>query len=111
MHGRKRSRSEHALQDCHLAENIQEAYHGSRQVYGSPQIHTEVRIQGIVTLYKRVARLMREQNLSACQLDHSSTFKRAQFLLADPVFLIVSSVHFIISCYICVIITGDCAHT
>jgi putative transposase len=46
---------------------MQEVYQCCWQVYGSPRIHAELRDQGITSSRKRVARLMREQGLSACR--------------------------------------------
>ena len=65
--------SQHQREDSQLAERIQEAYHANRQVYGSPRIHAELRDQGITSSRKRVARLMREQGLSACRRHHRTT--------------------------------------
>ena len=62
---KKRPISKHQREDDQLAEHIQEVYHSCRQVYGSPRIHAELRDQGIKSSRKRVARLMREQGLSA----------------------------------------------
>jgi transposase InsO family protein len=67
---KKRLPSQHQLADSPLAERIQAAYHGSRQVYGSPRIHADLREQGISCSRRRVARLMREQGLSARRRRH-----------------------------------------
>jgi len=67
---RKRPMSQHAREDCQLAERIQEAYRGSRQVYGSPRIHAELQACGMISSRKRVARLMRERGLSADWMGH-----------------------------------------
>jgi putative transposase len=70
---KNRPLSQHQREDTQLAERIQEAYHASRQVYGSPRIHAELRDQGIMSSRKRVARLMRERGLSACRRHHLTT--------------------------------------
>lgn len=62
--------SEHQREDQQIAARIREAYHTCRQVYGSPRIQAELRDQGIRNSRKRVARLMREQGLSACRRHH-----------------------------------------
>ncbi len=66
----RRAMSQHQKEDHVLAERIQEAYHANRDVYGSPRLHAELRTQGIRCSRKRVARLMREQSLSACRRRH-----------------------------------------
>ncbi len=67
---KKRPMSQHQREDQQLAEHIQVVYHIHRQVYGSPRIHAELRDQGICISRKRVARLMREEGLSACRRRH-----------------------------------------
>jgi len=46
-------------------ERIEDAYYENRGHYGSPRIYVELKIQGVYCSRKRVARLMREQQLSA----------------------------------------------
>ena len=60
---RKRLPSYHQLQDEALREQIQEIYKDNLQVYGSPRIHLERRDRGLRCSRKRVARLLREQEL------------------------------------------------
>jgi putative transposase len=67
---KNRPLSQHQREDQQLAEHIHAVYHACRQVYGSPRIHAELRDQGITVSRKRVARLMREQGLSACRRRH-----------------------------------------
>ncbi len=67
---KKRPLSQHQLEDQQLAKHIHTVYDACRQVYGSPRIHAELRDQGIRISRKRVARLMREQGLSACRRRH-----------------------------------------
>jgi putative transposase len=62
---RKRGKSQRKQQDELLTERIEDAYHQNRGHYGSPRIHAELKTQGVHCARKRVARLMREQQLSA----------------------------------------------
>jgi len=67
---KNRPLSQHQREDSQLAERMQVAYHASRQVYGSPRIHAELREQGMSCSRRRVARLMRERGLSARRRRH-----------------------------------------
>jgi len=62
--------SHHQREDGQLAKHIQAAYHANRGVYGSPRVHAELQAQGITCSRKRVARLMREQELTARRHRH-----------------------------------------
>jgi transposase InsO family protein len=62
---RKRGKSQRKRDDEQLAERIEDAYHINRGHYGSPRIHAELKGLGIHCGRKRVARLMRAQQLSA----------------------------------------------
>jgi transposase InsO family protein len=53
-----------ALADGALAETIQRVHRASQARYGSPRIHAELRAAGVRCSRKRVARLMREQQLA-----------------------------------------------
>jgi len=53
-----------------LGERIARLYQANRQVYGSPRIHAALRAEGQHCGRKRVARLMREQGLSAKPRTH-----------------------------------------
>ena len=75
---RKRPVCEHRRADEILAEQIQHVYHTCRQVYGSPRIHAELQTQGITSLRKRVARLMRERGLSARRPRHRTITTRSE---------------------------------
>ncbi len=70
--------SQHQREDQQLAERIQAVYHVNRQVYGSPRIHAELRDQGISISRKRVARLMREQGLSARRRHHRTITTKSE---------------------------------
>jgi putative transposase len=60
-----RKESAHAAADRVLAAEIRAAHAGSRGRYGSPRVHAELRAPGRRVGRKRVARLMRENGLSA----------------------------------------------
>jgi transposase InsO family protein len=75
---KNRPLSQHQREDHQLAEHIHAVYHACRQVYGSPRIHAELRDQGIIVSRKRVARLMREQGLSASRRHHRTTTTRSE---------------------------------
>ena len=61
----KREPSERERVDKELGEQIEDAYHKNRQVYGSPRLHAELKEQGVNCGRKRVARLMRERGINA----------------------------------------------
>lgn len=56
--------SRHAQADAALAPRIQQIHRQSRACYGSPRIHAELVASGVRCSRKRVARLMREQQLA-----------------------------------------------
>jgi putative transposase len=62
--------SPHQREDGQLAEQIQAASHANRGGYGSPRVQAELQAQGIPCSRKRVARLMREQELPARRHRH-----------------------------------------
>jgi transposase InsO family protein len=70
--------STHQQEDHQLAEHIQAVYRSCRQVYGSPRIHAELQDQGITSSRKRVARLMREQGLSARRRHHRTITTKSE---------------------------------
>jgi putative transposase len=49
-----------------LTEKIREIHKGSRNTYGYPRVHAELRALGVRCSRKRVARLMREAGLRGC---------------------------------------------
>jgi putative transposase len=62
---RKRGKSQRKRDDEIITERIEDAYYQNRGHYGSPRIHVELQAQGIRCGRRRVARLMREKQLSA----------------------------------------------
>ena len=69
----KRAPSQHRREDTQLGEKVKMAFQANRRVYGSPRIQAELHAQGIHCGRKRVARLMREQGLSAQRPRHRTT--------------------------------------
>jgi transposase InsO family protein len=61
----RRSPSLHAIADDRLMLNVRVAFTRSRQTYGAPRVHQELRGEGIRIGKKRVARLMRADGLAA----------------------------------------------
>lgn len=64
---RGRDRSPRAREDRRLRVQVRAAFRESRDRYGSPRIHKQLRRRGIGCSRKRVARLMREEGLRARQ--------------------------------------------
>jgi putative transposase len=60
---RQRCPGVHAQQDTLLAEVIVQVFESSRQTYGSPRIHQELKRRGQAHGRNRIARLMRQQGL------------------------------------------------
>jgi len=63
---RDRPLSARARADALLSEKIARIHGDSRQTYGAPRIHFELRTLGVSCARKRVARLMREAGLFGC---------------------------------------------
>ena len=63
---RSRPPSERRRQDALLTEKIREIHSRSRETYGYPRVHAELRSLGIVCGPRRVARLMRAAGLRGC---------------------------------------------
>lgn len=60
--------SKRSREDAEFTERIKEIHHRSRQIYGYPRVHAELRALGVRCSTKRVARLMREEaGLGGCQ--------------------------------------------
>ncbi len=66
-HGwRGRPPSKRTRENATLAKKIREIHRRSRQTYGSPRVHAELRALGTRCGRKRVERLMREAGLQGC---------------------------------------------
>ena len=63
---RDRPPSARARADAVLSEKIARIHTDSRETYGAPRIHFELRTLGVRCARKRVARLMREAGLFGC---------------------------------------------
>ncbi len=63
----ERPESLHAIEDRRLAVLVRAAHERGRKTYGSPRVHAELVDEGERVSRKRVARLMREQDLVARQ--------------------------------------------
>jgi putative transposase len=63
---RSRPPSERRRQDALLTEKIREIHSRSRETYGYPRVHAELRSLGIGCGRRRVARLMRAAGLRGC---------------------------------------------
>jgi putative transposase len=63
---RGRPLSERRREDAALTEKIREIHERSRETYGSPRVHAELRSIGTRCSRKRVARLMGEDGLRGC---------------------------------------------
>ena len=63
---RDRPPSARAQADARLSEKIARIHRDSRETYGAPRIHFELRTLGVRCARKRVARLMREAGLFGC---------------------------------------------
>lgn len=62
---RGREPSAHALRDTQLSESIREVFGEHQARYGAPRVCRQLKEQGMLTSQKRVARLMKEQQLCA----------------------------------------------
>jgi len=63
---RERSPSKRSRQDAALTTKIREIHRRSRQTYGSPRVHAELRTLGTRCSRKRVERLMRQAGVRGC---------------------------------------------
>lgn len=61
-----RSLSKRVRENAQLTEKIREIHDRSRQIYGYPRVHAELRALGMRCSRKRVARLMRQAGLRGC---------------------------------------------
>ncbi len=62
---RNRKPSARALRDLELVEMIEESFQKSHGIYGSPRVYDDLKAQDEVVSEKRIARLMRENELVA----------------------------------------------
>ncbi len=60
---RQRPASAHAMADAALLKRVRTIHAGSRQTYGAPRVHADLRGRGERHSRKRIARLMREAGL------------------------------------------------
>jgi len=67
-----------------LAERIREIHHSSRETYGYPRVHAELRALGVRCSRKRVARLMRKDRLRGCIRGRKRKHTTRQDPLAIP---------------------------
>lgn len=81
----KRQPSQRVDEDTRLSQHITAIWQQSRQCYGRPRIHAELKAQGIHVSQKRVARLMKQAHITA----KAPRRRRPRTTLADanhPVF-------------------------
>ncbi|MGI8547487.1 MAG: IS3 family transposase [Gemmatimonadaceae bacterium] len=64
---KRRGPSQRAQADCSLTVRIRTVHVRSRKRYGSPRVHRELKAQGIHVSEKRVARVMRTEDIRAKQ--------------------------------------------
>ena len=67
---KRRSPSKRSCQDAALSGKIREIHRRSRETYGSPRVHAELRALGTRCSRKRVERLMRKAGLRGCMRGH-----------------------------------------
>jgi putative transposase len=67
---RKRPACKHQREDAHLTQKIRQVFGDHQGRYGSPRVLRELRDEGITCSRKRVARLMRQEELSARRKRH-----------------------------------------
>ena len=63
---KSRAPSKRSREDAVLTEKIREVYQRSRETYGYPRVHAELRALGVRCGRRRVARLMRRAGLRGC---------------------------------------------
>jgi len=80
----RRPRSLRARRDEQLAQQVIDAHSASKGRYGSPRVHADLRAAGERIGRKRVARLMRENNLAArtCRRFRTTTDSNHDFPIA-----------------------------
>lgn len=65
---RRRPSSRRSLEDSCLVHKIRSVHEDSRQIYGSPRVHAELRRTGETVGRRRVERLMREHGIRSCSM-------------------------------------------
>jgi transposase InsO family protein len=65
---RGRSASRRSVEDGCLLEKIRDVHKESRETYGSPRVHAELRRAGEVVGRRKVERLMREYGIRSCSM-------------------------------------------
>jgi len=61
----KRKPNKRDIENIYLTEKIRKIYYKSKKTYGSPRITMALRNEGIIISRRRVARLMKKQNLQS----------------------------------------------
>jgi putative transposase len=86
---RRRTESRRAVEDRRLLVEIKAVHQKSRQTYGSPRIHADLRARGILCNLKRIVRLMRRYGVRSivrrrflCTTDSEHEYPLAPNLLA-----------------------------
>lgn len=62
---KQRPPSERSIEDVRLLKRIRQAHQASRETYGSPRVHAELKRMGETVGQRRVERLMREYGIQA----------------------------------------------
>ena len=77
--------SRRARENAALMERIREIHSRSRQIYGYPRVHAELRTLGVRCNRKRVARLMRKADLRGCiRGRRKRTTRRGKHAISAP---------------------------
>nr|WP_245585141.1 IS3 family transposase [Solimonas flava] len=61
-----RPASDRALADIRLLDHVRNAHKGSKETYGSPRVHEQLRKDGHAVGRRRIERIMRENGIQAC---------------------------------------------
>jgi putative transposase len=82
---KSRPPSKRSREDAALTEKIREVHECSRQTYGYPRVHAELRALGVRCGRRRVARLMRRAGLRGCMRGRKRrTTRRDPHALCPP---------------------------